>query len=422
MLAVKLADEAIEIGRRKRRNPTSTRKRSSVPRRRWARTPSIRATGFCPRTPISPPRWKAPALPSLVPAPTPSARWATRRGRAQVAAAAGVPTLPGSQGRLTDFDACARARARHRLSTHDQGGGRRRRPRYSGRRGCRCARATFCPRPPPRRKPHSAMAGSIWSASSRGRGMSRCRSSATAKTRSIFTSANARCSAGGRRSGRRRQPQRCPPMSGSVSVPPPCGSRARSPIVARARLNTSTTMRRGEFFFIEMNTRIQVEHPVTEMVTGVDLVCEMIRIAAGEKLRIRQDEVALKGHAIECRINAEDPARQFMPAPGVVTALRVPAGRACASTRCFIPAAWCRLFTIRLLGKLIVWGETRARGTRAASIARSATLEIGGIPTTRSPARGARARCRCGGGAAFTRASARDLARAARIPLAQSPL
>ncbi len=80
------------------------------------------------------------------------------------------------------------------------------------------------------------------------------------------------------------------------------------------------------FYFIEMNTRIQVEHPVTEMITGIDLVKEMIRICGGEPLRLRQDEITMRGHAIEVRINAEDPAKNFMPAPGTVTALRVPGG------------------------------------------------------------------------------------------------
>ena len=81
----------------------------------------------------------------------------------------------------------------------------------------------------------------------------------------------------------------------------------------------------GEFYFIEMNTRIQVEHPVTEMITGVDLVQEQIHIAASEKLRVRQKDVQLRGHAIECRINAEDPYR-FTPSPGKITSYHPPGG------------------------------------------------------------------------------------------------
>ncbi|MEG9476813.1 acetyl-CoA carboxylase biotin carboxylase subunit, partial [Acinetobacter baumannii] len=73
----------------------------------------------------------------------------------------------------------------------------------------------------------------------------------------------------------------------------------------------------GRFYFIEMNTRVQVEHPVSEMVTGVDIVKEMLRIASGEKLSIRQEDVVIRGHALECRINAEDP-KTFMPSPGKV--------------------------------------------------------------------------------------------------------
>ncbi len=82
----------------------------------------------------------------------------------------------------------------------------------------------------------------------------------------------------------------------------------------------------GRFYFIEMNTRIQVEHPVTEMVTGIDIVKEQIKIAAGESLEIRQEDVELRGHAIECRINAEDPDRDFAPCPGKIEALHMPGG------------------------------------------------------------------------------------------------
>ena len=81
-----------------------------------------------------------------------------------------------------------------------------------------------------------------------------------------------------------------------------------------------------DFYFMEMNTRIQVEHPVTEMVTGLDLIKEQIRIAAGEPLSVTQDQVKIKGHAIECRINAENPEKHFMPSPGLITDLHTPGG------------------------------------------------------------------------------------------------
>src|SRR5205807_8119317 len=82
----------------------------------------------------------------------------------------------------------------------------------------------------------------------------------------------------------------------------------------------------GEYFFLEMNTRVQVEHCVTEMVTGVDIVREQIRIAAGEKLSLKQKDLRLDGHAIECRINAEDAAKNFAPAPGGITGYFEPSG------------------------------------------------------------------------------------------------
>src|SRR6201999_342972 len=76
----------------------------------------------------------------------------------------------------------------------------------------------------------------------------------------------------------------------------------------------------GKFYFMEMNTRIQVEHPVTEMITGIDLIAEQIRVASGEKLSWKQEEIEFRGHAIECRINAEDPEKNFLPSPGKIDA------------------------------------------------------------------------------------------------------
>lgn len=135
------------------------------------------------------------------------------------------------------------------------------------------------------------------------------------------------------------------------------------------------------FYFIEVNTRIQVEHPATEMITGVDLVIEMLRIASGEPLGLRQADLKVNGHAIECRINAEDPAHNFMPFPGTVGALSVPEGEGIRFDTLLYESYQVPPFYDSLLGKLIVWGEDRS-----AALARLRTalagLKIGGLPTT----------------------------------------
>ena len=137
-----------------------------------------------------------------------------------------------------------------------------------------------------------------------------------------------------------------------------------------------------QFYFIEMNTRIQVEHPVTEMVTGLDLVREMIRVAGGARLSMQQDDVKLRGHAIEVRINAEDPAKNFMPAPGQVTSLQVPGGPGTRFDTMLYQGYQVPPFYDSLLGKLIVWDETRAQAI--ARLARAlAELEVGGLATTK---------------------------------------
>jgi acetyl-CoA carboxylase biotin carboxylase subunit len=136
------------------------------------------------------------------------------------------------------------------------------------------------------------------------------------------------------------------------------------------------------FYFIEMNTRIQVEHPVTECVTGIDLVREMIRVAGGERLGIGQDDVRLRGHAIEVRINAEDPARNFMPSPGTVGALRSPGGNGVRFDSMLYAGYAVPPFYDSLLGKLIVWDETRERAIARLKRALH-ELEIEGISTTK---------------------------------------
>jgi acetyl-CoA carboxylase, biotin carboxylase subunit len=136
-----------------------------------------------------------------------------------------------------------------------------------------------------------------------------------------------------------------------------------------------------EFFFIEMNTRIQVEHPVTELVTGVDLIAQQLRIAGGEPLGMEQDAITARGCAIELRINAEDPDKGFLPSPGPVTGLALPAGPWVRLDTWLEPGAEVPPFYDSLLAKLIVWGpdrETAVRRTRRAL----AEVEIEGIRTT----------------------------------------
>ena len=125
----------------------------------------------------------------------------------------------------------------------------------------------------------------------------------------------------------------------------------------------------GSFYFIEINCRIQVEHPVTEMLTGIDLIAEQIRTAAGEKLSLTQQQVQLRGHAIEFRINAEDPGDNFSPQTGVIEELLLPGGPGVRVDTHIFPGYEVPPFYDSLLAKLIVWGETRdialARSRRA---------------------------------------------------------
>uniref|UniRef100_A0A7C4TGN7 Biotin carboxylase n=1 Tax=candidate division WOR-3 bacterium TaxID=2052148 RepID=A0A7C4TGN7_UNCW3 len=135
------------------------------------------------------------------------------------------------------------------------------------------------------------------------------------------------------------------------------------------------------FYFMEMNTRIQVEHPVTEMVTSIDLLKEQLKIALGEKLSIKQNDVVLRGHAIECRINAEDPERNFIPVPGKITFFHIPQGIGVRfDTHIFAGYTFPSQYD-SLIGKLICYGNSRveaiARMKRALE-----ELVIEGIPTT----------------------------------------
>ncbi len=137
----------------------------------------------------------------------------------------------------------------------------------------------------------------------------------------------------------------------------------------------------GDFYFIEMNTRIQVEHPVTEWITGIDLVAEMLRIAGGEPLRLKQDDIVSRGHAIEVRINAEDPANDFLPFPGVVGTLSVPGGPGVRFDTMLYSGYAIPPFYDSLLGKLIVWGDTREHAIDRLKGALS-ELDVPGVKTT----------------------------------------
>ena len=135
----------------------------------------------------------------------------------------------------------------------------------------------------------------------------------------------------------------------------------------------------GEFYFIEMNTRVQVEHPVTEMVTGVDIVKEQLRIAAGEKLSYGQQQIKLRGHAMECRINAEDP-QTFMPSPGKIINLHFPGGPGIRVETHIYNGYTVPPYYDSMSGKLIAHGETRESAMARMRIALS-EMVIDGIKT-----------------------------------------
>jgi acetyl-CoA/propionyl-CoA carboxylase, biotin carboxylase, biotin carboxyl carrier protein len=158
------------------------------------------------------------------------------------------------------------------------------------------------------------------------------------------------------------------------------GTEAARAVGYRSAGTVEGLLQDGEYFFLEMNTRVQVEHCVTEMVTGIDIVREQVKVAAGEPLAYAQEDVVLRGHAIECRINAEDAAKNFAPAPGTVGSYREPAGPFVRVDSGAEEGYEVLPLYDPMIAKLIVWDVDREASTRR-MLRALGEFEIGGLKT-----------------------------------------
>ena len=245
----------------------------------------------------------------------------------RLAQEAGVPTVPGTPGTIQDLEEALQHVEADRLSGHHQGDRRRRREGDAGRPGCRSNSPSRSRWPRTRRWPafgngevyvekylarprHVEIQvmgdthGKVVHFGERDCSVQRRHQKLIEESPSPALNTELRDQDG--RSGR--------------------GARRRDRLRGRRHASSILLDEDGRFYFMEMNTRIQVEHPVTEMVTSFDLVKEQIRVAAGEPISFRGEGGRLRGHAIECRINAEDPYRNFQPSPGLITAYHPPGG------------------------------------------------------------------------------------------------
>ncbi|MBM3293019.1 MAG: acetyl-CoA carboxylase biotin carboxylase subunit [Candidatus Aminicenantes bacterium] len=171
----------------------------------------------------------------------------------------------------------------------------------------------------------------------------------------------------------------------STALDPPLralmGETARRAMEAAGYINAGTVEflldRNRNFYFLEVNARLQVEHPVTELVTGVDLVRQQILVAAGERLEIEQEDVRQRGHALECRIYAEDPERNFLPSPGKIRVLREPGGPGVRFDSGIFEGWEVPIYYDPILAKLVVWAENRERACRRMAAALDETVILG---------------------------------------------